>query len=173
MSTPQDDGPRAQGDEPTVSTAPTSGTAAAPPDSRWWNWGSVPDHLGRARTSTVILSVLFLAIFTLYLNVRPPDEADTAPRRPADGGSDVEAPVVPGLPTESTEEPAPTEEPSPTTEPGTTRTPTTSPSTTSPGTSPAEPTGEPDEPTETSEPAEPTGEPEDEDTAEPTSPSAP
>ncbi|MGY2128036.1 hypothetical protein [Blastococcus sp. SYSU DS0617] len=171
MTTPQDDRPRAEGDEPTVSTAPTSGTAAAPPTSRWWNWGSVPDHLGRARTSTVILSVLFLAIFTLYLNVRPDEQGSAS--RPADGGSDVEAPVVPGLPTEPTEEPEPTGEPSPTAGPGTTSTPTTTPSTSSPGTSTAEPTGEPDDPTETSEPAEPTGEPEDEDTAGPTSPSTP
>ncbi len=170
MSTPQHDPANGQVSEPTVSTAPTSGTAAAPPDSRWFNWGAIPDHLGRARTSTVIFSVLFLAIFLLYLNVKPDDLGGD--RSPAGGGGDVDidAPVVPGLPTQ---EPEPTEEPAPTTEPEPTRTPTTSPSTSSPGTTTPAPTSEPDEATETSEPAEPTGGTDGEDTSEPTSPSAP
>ena len=38
----------------------------------------IPAHLGRARTSTVVLSLLFLAIGTLYLNIRPdPDRPAT------------------------------------------------------------------------------------------------
>ena len=61
----------------------------------------------------MILSVLFLAIFALYLNVRPDVTTDTTP---AGGGSDVEAPANPLVPTAPTT-PEPTEEPSPTTEP--------------------------------------------------------
>ena len=45
---------------PEVTTAPVGG-----------RWSRIPHHLGRARTSTVVLGVLFLAIFTLYLNIRP------------------------------------------------------------------------------------------------------
>jgi hypothetical protein len=49
---------------PTVSTAP-------PPSrmQRWW--ASIPSHVGPARTSTVVLAVLFLALGALYLTVRP------------------------------------------------------------------------------------------------------
>jgi hypothetical protein len=46
--------------KPTVTTAPARS-----------RWSKLPAHLGRARTSTVILSVLFLAIGALYLTVRP------------------------------------------------------------------------------------------------------
>ena len=67
MTTPGTNGP----DEPTrqlsVSTAP-------PPAPRRW-WSAVPRHLGRARTSTVVLALLFIGLYTLYLNVRPPDPA--------------------------------------------------------------------------------------------------
>lgn len=167
MSTPQDDRPRGGDAEPTVSTAPTSGTAAEPPTSRWWNWGAVPDHLGRARTSTVILSVLFLAVFALYLNVRPDVTTGGTPSGGGSGG--VEAPADPTVPPE----PEPTEEPTPTTDPEETATPTTgstpttsSPRTTEPGTEPTTPTG-------TSEPAEPTGGTSEEETPTTTSPSAP
>ena len=45
---------------PEVTTAPAGSV-----------WRRIPDHLGRARTSTVVLVVLFLAIGTLYLNIRP------------------------------------------------------------------------------------------------------
>ena len=109
-----------------------SGTAD-PPHISWWHWKRLPHHLGRARTSTVILSVLFLAIFTLYLNVRPDDPGTRT--TPAGGGSDVEAPLVPGVPTEPTA-PETTGEPAPTTEPEETGTPTTSrtPTSSSPGT---------------------------------------
>ncbi|WP_040338763.1 hypothetical protein [Candidatus Blastococcus massiliensis] len=134
--------------DPTVSTAPTSATEAPPPASRWWTWDNLPDHLGRARTSTVFLSVLFLAVFTLYLNVRPdPDPVGT---RPSGGNTDVEAPVEPSEPSEpaapeTTSGPEPTEDPD-----EETGTPTTS---RPPGpTSPDSDTSEPDEPTETSEP---------------------
>lgn len=158
MSTPGNEPPAEQVATPTVSTAPTSGTAD-PPHASWWHWDALPHHLGRARTSTVILAVLFLAVFALYLNVRP-DETGT---RTTGGGSDVEAPANPLVPTEPTTDPEPTEEPSPTTEPEETGTPSeesetpttgSTPSTSSPGTT--EPTTEPSDPTETSEPTSPT-----------------
>jgi hypothetical protein len=66
--------------EPSVSTAPAH--------SRWRN---LPSHLGRARTSTLVLGFLFLAIGALYLNVRPPPTVTA----PAGGGSSVEQPVEP------------------------------------------------------------------------------
>ncbi|SDF74279.1 hypothetical protein SAMN05660662_3202 [Blastococcus aurantiacus] len=168
MTTPSEDKAPEQVATPTVSTAPTSGTAE-PPRTSWWHWDALPHHLGRARTSTVILSVLFLAIFTLYLNVRPDAPADPGRTSPAGGGSGVEAPLNPVVPTEPTTTPEPTEEPTPTTEPEETETPseetdtpTTSstPSTSAPGTT--DPTTEPTDPTETSEPSETTG-----DTSEP------
>jgi hypothetical protein len=159
MSTPANEPPVEQVTTPTVSTAPSGGTADSPHTS-WWQWHALPDHLGRARTSTVILSVLFLAIFALYLNVRPPVDDRTSPAR---DDSNVDAPLNPVLPTEpTTTAPEPTEEPTPTTEPeetgppSETDTPTTSstPSTSSPGTT--GPTTEPSDPTETSEPTSPT-----------------
>ena len=124
MTTPETNGP----DEPTrrlsVSTAPP----VAP--RRWWS--AVPHHLGRARTSTVVLVLLFIGLYTLYLNVRPPDEVvGTVP----DTGSTVQTPVIP-VPVEPTE----TTEPTTTTAPTTTTptTPTSSPTLTPP----AETTGE-------------------------------
>jgi cytoskeletal protein RodZ len=100
-------------------------------------WSALPRHLGRARTSTVILSVLFLAIGALYLNVRP-----YQPPPPGEGSS-VQQPAVPTTATP----PPPTEAPTTTvpeesepTEPS-----PTEPSPTEP--SPTEPT--PTEPDET------------------------
>ncbi|RBY76586.1 hypothetical protein DQ239_13670 [Blastococcus sp. TF02-09] len=167
MSTPGNEPPAEQVATPTVSTAPTGGTAEAPHTS-WWHWKRLPDHLGRARTSTVILSVLFLAVFTLYLNVRPEDGlTDTTP---AGGSSGVQTPTNPVIPTDpTTTSPEPTEEPTPTTEPeeteeteesGTpseeTDTPTTSSTPSTSSSSAPETTTEPSVPTETSEPASPT-----------------
>ncbi|MGY1916736.1 hypothetical protein [Blastococcus sp. SYSU DS0973] len=120
--------------EPTVSTAPaTTGTAAPDvvPAHRWWS--SIPRHLGRARTSTVVLVVLFLSIGALYLNVRPP-----APGTPASREETVEqtepAEIEPTgtAPAETTTEPVPTTEPSGPTTRSSTPTTTGSPS---PGTS--------------------------------------
>jgi hypothetical protein len=70
MTSP-DDTPTAE--QPTV--APTVSTA--PARSRW-HWSALPDHLGRARTSTVVLGVLFLALGMLYLYVRPPTPEEAA-----------------------------------------------------------------------------------------------
>lgn len=120
---------------PTVSTAPAPGGARG-------LFRRIPDHLGRARTSTVVLAVLFVAIYALYLNVKPP---------------------APGTASTSTDtgttQPAPATSPPTTTAPETTAEPTTSaPRTTSAPTSAAEPTTTGEEPGTTApeETAEPT-----------------
>jgi hypothetical protein len=132
-------GPTAEQPQVTATVSP-----AVPPRSRW---GAIPRHLGRARTSTVVLSVLFLGIGALWLNIRP-DAVDPA------GGSSTVQPVVPAP---ATPTPTPTPEPVPTTtepEPTTaSEVPTTAPSTdvpTSPETSTRFPTT-----TTTSEPSVP------------------
>jgi hypothetical protein len=61
---------------PTVSTAPAR--------SRW-RVSRLPPHLGPARTSTVILVLLFLTIGALYLYIRPETTgtAETGTQQPA------------------------------------------------------------------------------------------
>ena len=129
MTTPGTNGP----DEPTrqlsVSTAPPS----AP--RRWWS--AVPHHLGRARTSTVVLALLFVGLYTLYLNVRPPDPAvGTVPATE----STVQTPATTG-PAEPTE----------TAEPTTTAPTTPVTQTPSPTAGPPEGTGREEPPAETAE----------------------
>jgi hypothetical protein len=67
VTTPQEQQPAQPAPAPTVSTVP--------PASR----RRIPAHLGPARTSTVILAVLWLALGALYLNVRP-ESPETASR---------------------------------------------------------------------------------------------
>jgi hypothetical protein len=74
--------------------APTPTVSTAPPTRR-----RIPSHLGPARTSTVVLAVLWLALGTLYLNVRPP-----APATAGSTGTTVET-TAPGR---ATTAPAPT-----------------------------------------------------------------
>ena len=105
--------------EPTVSTEP------APGRPRGW-WSAIPRHLGRARTSTVIIALLFLAIGTLYLYVKP-DPVASAPA--GDTGEVTEpAPTTPVDPTTTpptSTQPAPTTTVDPTTAPSTPEVPTT------------------------------------------------
>ncbi|MGY1682117.1 hypothetical protein [Geodermatophilus sp. SYSU D01176] len=123
MTTPGTNGPDETAPQVTVSTAPP----AAP--RRWWS--SVPHHLGRARTSTVVLALLFVGLYALYLNVRPPDP--TAVTTPAQESTvQTPAPSDPPLLPTGTPEPT-TTAPAPTTTPGTSA-PTPTP--------PAETTGE-------------------------------
>jgi hypothetical protein len=112
---------------PTVTTAPARS-----------GWRRVPSHLGRARTSTVVLVVLFLALGMLYLNIRPEESGatDTA----GGSGNQPASTTAPAAPTTST---PPTSEPPETTS----EAPTTEES------APTEPTG----PTGTTTPSEPTG----------------
>ena len=63
MSSP--DGTPAQ---PPVDPSVSADPAPGPPHS-WWS--TIPGHLGRARTSTIVLVLLFLAVGALYLTVRP------------------------------------------------------------------------------------------------------
>jgi len=121
------------GEQPAVTPTVTT----APARSRW---SKLPAHLGRARTSTVVLVVLFLAIGALWLSIRPetPDTGTTT-----SGTSD--------------QQPAPTTPPAaPTTAETTTPAPDTTDSgpTTTEESTPSEPTGgTTDSPT----PTEPTG----------------
>ena len=85
-----------------------------------WHLSRIPNHLGRARTSTVVLVVLFLLIGTLYLNIRPD------PTGSATAGTGTSVPAGTTAPT--TERPA-TTTPAPETsqnQPTTTAVPTTS-----------------------------------------------
>jgi hypothetical protein len=87
--------------EPTAEQPQVTATVspAVPPRSRW---GAIPRHLGRARTSTVVLTLLFLAVGALWLNIRPDPEAAT----PVSGGGtvvDQPATVVPTTPAPTTE----------------------------------------------------------------------
>jgi cytoskeletal protein RodZ len=111
VTTPETNGPGEPTGALSVSTAP-------PPAPRRW-WTAVPHHLGRARTSTVVLTLLFIGLYALYLNVRPPDPPAGAP-----SGSTVQtsAPAATG-PAEPTETSAPTTT-APTTEPTTAPSPT-------------------------------------------------
>ena len=148
MSTPADDRPPAGNEEapaPSVSTAP-----ATDPGHRWWS--AIPHHLGRARTSTVALSALFVAIFALYSQVKPEaPEPPTSVQQPA-------APTTAPAPTTQ----APTTEPEPTEDEPTTTTATEPPSSTTPRTTAPPTTQAPEEteetaPTTTTEPTEGTG----------------
>ena len=94
-------GPTAEQPQVTATVSP-----AGPPRTRW---GAIPRHLGRARTATVVLSLLVLAVGTLWINIRPDPD-----RVPAGTGSVVEQPSVPIVPLPT---PTPTEQPEPTTEP--------------------------------------------------------
>ena len=153
MSSPGQDGVPA---EPTVRTAPTAPASTTPdvaPGTRWWS--SIPRHLGRARTSTVVLSVVFLGLFTLWLYVRP-ESPRTSPA--PDDAAVVEEPLAPTTTPPAEPEPEPTT-PAPTTPAPTTAgpeeteppattprspEPTTTPEQTiPPGTVPLEPDGEP------------------------------
>ena len=97
---------------PEVTTAPVGG-----------RWSRIPHHLGRARTSTVVLGVLFLAIFTLYLNIRPETTGtatdETGTTAPAEAPAPTSESATPTSPAPETtrEEPTATEEPTTTSAP--------------------------------------------------------
>ena len=101
--------------EPTQEQPQVTATVspAPPPKSRW---DAIPHHLGRARTSTVVLSVLFLGIGALWLNVRP-----DPPDPPTNVVPAVEQPLVPA-PTTAAPTPGTTTAPAPTTTPQSPRT---------------------------------------------------
>jgi cytoskeletal protein RodZ len=131
-------------EQPVVETPSVS---TAPPPSRphrWWS--SIPSHLGRARTSTVVLAVLFVAIGALYLEVRPD------PVAPATTGGTVQT-TAPARTTAPPTTTAPeTTAPAPTTEEELPTTPEDLPTTSEPPVETTEPAPEPtptDAPTST------------------------
>jgi len=136
-------------EQPAVTPAVTTAPAGS-------GWSRIPDHLGRARTSTVVLSVLFLAIGTLYLNIRP-DTTGTATTGtsnevPAQVTDPVPVPTTTTTPEPTVDEPTPTVE---TTVPGT-PTDVTTPEETTGSTLPT-PTGTSPEPTLPNVPTSPAG----------------
>jgi hypothetical protein len=93
--------------------------------SRLFPGGRLPARIGRARTSTLVLGLLFVLLFGLYVAVRPPVEYTTVTttsgqtlRVPA---SDVlppptsPVPAPESTPAETSEPPAPTSDPADTT----------------------------------------------------------
>lgn len=102
---------------PTVTTAPAGS-----------RWSRIPDHLGRARTSTVVLGVLFVALFTLYLYIRPDTPGATAATTGDQTSVSTPAPAPETSAAPTTEEPTTSgttpEESTPTEEPTTTAAPT-------------------------------------------------
>jgi outer membrane biosynthesis protein TonB len=116
-------------------------SVSADPGRGPWRLSRIPSHLGRARTSTLVLGLLFLAIGALYLNIRP-DPPATAQTPTSDTGIVQPAPPP-------TEEPTPAPEPTPTPTEEPTETTDDVPTTT------AEPTPT-EEPTETTTPEETT-----------------
>ena len=141
MSTPETSGPARTAGRPSGSTAPS-------PGRRSW-WSAVPHHLGRARTSTVVLALLFVGLYTLYLYVRPTDpDAGRSPTPTV-----VQTPTAPVEPT-ATAVPTPPGPPPPL--PGETggETPaeTTAPPPTPTGAEPTTPASTPAAPTATGAP---------------------
>ncbi|NYJ05214.1 hypothetical protein [Petropleomorpha daqingensis] len=99
MTTPHEE-------QPQTEALATPKVTTAPPRARW-RFANVPSRLGRARTSTVVLAVLFVAVFVLWVYVRPPAVAS-----PAGTTGDVNGPVAPAtsssVPTTTSEAPTPT-----------------------------------------------------------------
>jgi hypothetical protein len=133
---------------PATAEAPAATTDVAPP-VRFWKQ-RVPSRIGRARTSTVVLGVLFLALFGLYLGVRPAAVEYTTVETTS--GQTVRVPVSELSPTPEPTEPAePTSVvPEPGTPSGTPSGTTAPPATTAPRSTPSEP--EEDEGTTTQAP---------------------
>lgn len=136
-------------EEPTVSTAPAA-APGSPADSssplpRHGWWAAIPRRLGRARTSTVVIAVLFVAVFALWLNVKPPAPGATPPAEDTPV-TEITDPAGTTEPTR-TEETEPTEEPATTTTPAPTTRPTAPTTTTAPGTSTTAPETTAPEPT--------------------------
>jgi cytoskeletal protein RodZ len=131
-------GPAGGSATPEQAAAGVPGTprvTTAPPRARW-RFGRVPARLGRARTSTVALAVVWLLVALLWLDVRPPS-AQIAPTGDTSTGTVSSAPTTAPARTSSS---APTTAPSSSApSSGTTTTPSvatsTAPATRTPGTS--------------------------------------
>ncbi|MEI4280800.1 hypothetical protein [Klenkia terrae] len=124
---------------PTVTSAATVTAEPATRRARVWP-RRVPARIGRARTSTVVLAVLFVALFFAW----DPSAMSTSLSDPAPASTEQPAPT--------TDAPAPTTtttEPTPTTSGGTTSAP---PSTSSTTTAPSTTTEDDESPTSTPAP---------------------
>lgn len=112
MSGPDDDRTvqLSTGEQPVVEQ-PSVRTAPAPSRIQRW-WASVPPHVGPARTSTVVLAVLFLALGSLYLTVRPEPApvvaVQTTTPAPTTARTKVPVTSAPAETTTGTTTPAPT-----------------------------------------------------------------
>jgi hypothetical protein len=130
-------------DEQPDQPAPAPSVSTAPPGTRRRR---IPAHLGPARTSTVILAVVWLALGALYLNVRPDNPATAS----SGSGTSVESTE----PDRTTTPPASTTATEPTTtEPSSSESTAPTSSTETGTTTPTTPTTVvPSEPTVSSEP---------------------
>ncbi len=105
--------PDGTGEQPAVQPSVT--TAPAPGRPHTW-WAAIPAHLGRARTSTVVLALLFLAVGALYLTVRPDPVATattggstgTTPAQQTGGGTGPTSDPTTAAPTAPTTTDVPT-----------------------------------------------------------------
>jgi hypothetical protein len=92
VTTPHEEQPAAAAQaSPQHAAAGVPGTpqvTTAPPRARW-RLGRVPARLGRARTSTVVLAVVWLLVALLWLDVRPPPAQVT----PAGGSGTATTPA--------------------------------------------------------------------------------
>jgi len=68
-------------ERPTAEQPVVSPSVSADPAPGRWHLSRIPSHVGPARTSTLVLALLFLAIGALYLNIRP-EAATTTPAAP-------------------------------------------------------------------------------------------
>jgi hypothetical protein len=81
-----------------------------------WHISRIPGHLGRARTSTLVLTVLFVAIFALYLYVKPETPATvTGVQVPASTTAPARTTAAPTTTPEQTSDQQPTTTEAPTT----------------------------------------------------------
>src|SRR3954469_488306 len=97
MTTPHEE-------QPQTEVPATPSVTTAPPRARW-RFANVPSRLGRARTSTVVLAVLFVAVFVLWVYVRPPTVA--TPAGTTSGGTGPAAPPATSAPASPTTTQAP------------------------------------------------------------------
>ncbi|TQN40943.1 hypothetical protein FHU33_0295 [Blastococcus colisei] len=124
--------------QPTLQQPEVAADASTARPRSPWHPSRIPSHLGRARTSTVVLSLLFLAIGTLWLQIRPD------PDRPSTAGTGTEQPAVETTPAPETTPPEETTDPAPSTAPTPSTGPTSTPTRTPTGTPTGTPDGTPD-----------------------------
>jgi hypothetical protein len=111
-------------EKPTAEQPVVAPSVSADPGRGPWPPSRIPSHVGPARTSTLVLGVLFLALLALYLNVRPETPATATPGTVVDQPAPAPAPTTTPVP-ETTPAPTTTSAPTDTSTPRTTAEPTT------------------------------------------------